>query len=184
MADAEALPPTTIPKEAKTARARKFWQLHPLKRAALLLYPSEEVVQEYTVSMLESYEIYQLRAAITHHWDITPLVRKKAQLDHNIIGPLARKLIWLNWHKIYKVLSRPVTIPEMIAAYDKPKADLLMSPEGRLWIDWTCYSLMTMLAYHGNINMRGRKILPPPGQNPLVPPPSYDALLALPPGKD
>ncbi len=180
---AEPLPPTTIPTEAKTARSQKFWKMHPVRRAMSLIYPSDETVREYTVAMLESYTVRQLQTAITHHWDITPLVRQKAQLDHSVIGPIASKLVWINWTKIWRVLSRPGSIPEMIAANDKAKAAILTSPEGKVWLDWVCYRLAVMLAYHGHIDMKGGRILPPPGPNPLVNPPSNAALLALPPGR-
>ena len=183
MVESEPLPPTIIPTEAKTERARKFWKMHPIRRAMSLIRPSDETVREYTVSMLESYTTHQLQTAISHHWDITPLVRQKARLDHSAIGPIASKLIYLNWDQIWPVLSHPGSIPEMIAANDPDKAAVLSSPEGRVWLDWVCWQLAVMLSYHGHIDMKGRRILPPPGKNPLVNPPSNAAMLALPPGR-
>jgi hypothetical protein len=153
-----------------TPRARAMWDRSPMERFYDLVGMSDQRADEYTALLFESFSVAELQAAVTNMYDIRPLVREKAMLDEFVIGRLARSLIRAHWHKIHGRLSRPGYILSLLAVSDTAKHAVLGTPEGRRWLNWTCYELDGLLAYYAE----------PKGYQPLAPPPGANPLKSLP----
>jgi|HubBroStandDraft_1064217.scaffolds.fasta_scaffold197919_2 hypothetical protein len=162
-----ANPASWAPPNASPA-ARAMWMKSPLARFYDVISMDDAKADEYTRLLFESFSLDELRAAVARMIDIRPLVKEKTMIEEWVIGNLAKAVIRAHWAKIDYRLSRPGYILNLMSRSDPTKHAVLATPEGRKWLNWTCYEVDGLLAYYARPK-NYTPMAPPPGPNPLRP---------------
>ena len=175
------LPATRIPPGA-TAEAAKAWAENPLARAWKLARLTPEGAEEWVAILVGSGTARDLKRAIEEGVDPVPIIIDRGELENGWVKLVAPSWLRTKWSILFPILRDPVRVRELVRKHDPAKGQLLDSPAGGAWLNWTLWRATTFLGWYADVKIsvvdrHGSRRVVPVAQ--AVKPPPGDCVLRL-----